>query len=240
MGLFGDLVTGALGGFASKPKVPIWNDINLGTEQQKSITSNADALPGAESLVSSANAFSQDQIRKMLEGAIPGYSKIVGDVSGNIESLLKGELPSDVSNAVQSNAAARSLEGGYGGSGSARSLVARDLGLTSLDLTQKGIGSAQSWMQIMNSLYAPGEINVSSMFITPEQMFNADLTNQQNKWGTEWLRNQIKAMPDPETAAIAKDVGGITDSFAGALGGAMGGVGGGALTAGSGGGGGGL
>ncbi len=217
MGLFGDLVTGALGGFGSKPNVPRWNDINLGVEQGKAIDSNTAALTGSEALVSSANAFSQDQIRKMLEGAIPGFSNIVGNVSSDIESLLKGEIPQDVASAVQSNAAGRALEGGYGGSGASRSLVARDLGLTSLDLTQKGIGSAQNWMQTMNSLYAPGEINVSSMFVTPEQMFNADLTNQQNKWGVKWLHNQVAAMPDPQTAAIAKDVGGMTDSLVSSL-----------------------
>ena len=167
----------------------------------------------------------------MLEGAIPGYSKIVGGVSGNIESLLKGELPTDVSQAVQSNAATRSLEGGYGGSGASKSLVARDLGLTSLDLTQKGIGSAQSWMQTMNSLFSPGEINVSSMFVTPEQMFNADMSNQQNKWGTQWLKNQVNAMPDPATAAISKDLGGAVDSLASSI------LGGGGSSSGGGGGG---
>ena len=219
MGLFGNLLGSVLGG-GSKPKVPAWNNIDLGAEQQKAITANAAALPGAEALVSAANQFSQDQITKMLEQAIPGYSNIVGTTSQNIESELKGEIPTDVSQAVQSSAAARALGGGYAGTGMGRNLVARDLGLTSLDLTSKGLSSAESWMTTMNNLFRPSMIDVSSMFISPQQMFQADFQNQESAWNVNWLKNQVKAMPDPFGEALGQFLGGIGDAAASYFGGA--------------------
>lgn len=216
-------VAGDILGGVTKPKVPDWTDINLSDQQAKAISSNQAALPGAEALVSSANQFSQDQIQKMLEQAIPGYSSIVGSASSDIESMLKGQIPTDVSNAVQTSAAARSLGGGYGGSGAARNLVARDLGLTSLDLTGKGISAAETWMQNMNSLYRPSMIDVSSMFVTPQQMFQDTFQNQEQQWNVQWLKNQVKAMGDPTWTAIGQFVGGIGDALASVAIGAYGG-----------------
>lgn len=207
-------VAGDILGGVTKPKVPDWTDINLSDQQAKAISSNQAALPGAEALVSSANQFSQDQINKMLEQAIPGYSNIVGSASADIESMLKGQIPTDVSDAVQSNAAARALGGGYSGSGAARNLVARDLGLTSLDLTGKGISAAETWMQNMNNLYRPSMIDVSSMFVTPQQMFQDTFQNQEQQWNVQWLKNQVKAMGDPTWTAIGQFVGGIGDALA--------------------------
>jgi len=240
-------VAGDILGGVEKPKVPDWKDINLATEQGKAIAANQAALPGAEALVSASNSFSQDQITKMLEQAIPGYSSIVGSASDNIESMLKGEIPTDVSQAVQTNAATRSLEGGYGGSGMSRNLVARDLGLTSLDLTGKGLASAQSWMQSMNSIFRPGMLDVSSMFVSPQQMFQDTMQNQEQAWNVQWLKNQIKAMGDPTWTAIGQFVGGIGDAMASiaigkmggdssipAGGGSSGGVGGGGMNMGGG------
>lgn len=213
MGIFGDLVTDAMGGFGSKPKVPVWADITLDQEQQKAIAANLAALPGAENLVSQSNAFTQDQITKMLEGSIPGYHQIVGNIGSNISDLTAGRIPTDVQQMVETASAGRALEGGYGGSGMSRNLVARDLGLTSLNLTQQGLNSAESWLQTMNSIFAPGMMNLQSMFVSPQQMFNDTFMNQEAQWGVQWLRNQLKAMPDPATAAIARDVGGMTDSL---------------------------
>ena len=229
MALFGDLVKGALGGFPEKPRVPIWADITLAEEQQKAIEANQKALPGAEELASGVNSFNQQQISQMLRFAIPNYDSLTKTASGNIESLLRGEIPKDVQDRLQISDAAKALGGGYSGSGMHGNLLARDLGLTSLSLTEQGLGSAESWIRTMASLYEPGMMNVTSMFVTPQQMFQDTYQNQSTKWNVQWLRNQLKALPDPYDAAIASDVGSITDSFASALSayvGGMGGVGG--------------
>lgn len=169
------------------------------------------ALPGLEELAAKSNQFSIDQITKMLSSAIPGYEGITKSASSNIAALLRGEIPEDVKGQIQTSDAVKALTGGYAGTGAAGNLTARDLGLTSLSLTEKGLSAAESWMGIAGSLYEPGMLNMNSMFISPQQLFTADMQNQTNKWNQQWLTNQIKAMPDPGKAAIARDVGGMAD-----------------------------
>ena len=189
-----DFLTSLVG---SKPVVPNIPVVSLPTMQQQAIAANQAALPGAKSLASSANLFNIDQINKMLQQSIPGYGDITGNVAKNIQSLTAGQIPGDVQDAVTRGAAGRALSGGYGGTEAGNNLVARDLGLTSLELTQQGLSSAQSWMKTMDSLYAPGMMNLTSMFITPEQQYQA--TNQQNQqqFQQQWMQNQIDAMPAP-------------------------------------------
>lgn len=227
---------GASASFGSKPVVPVWNPVLLGTSQQTSIGSNKAALPGAESLTSSANAFSQEQIQKMLASAIPGYSSIVSSMTGNIKSMVEGKLPSDVSGAIQDSAAARSLTGGFGGSGLAGNMTARDIGLTSLQLTEQGTSMAENWMSLADKMFSPGMIDVGSMFISPEQQFQADVLNAENTWNTGWLSSQIQAMPDPtsvgEQKAFASLLGGgsAIGGSSGGSGGSGGGSGGGSMS----------
>lgn len=218
IGLFGNLLGTILGG-GGKPTVPDWNEVSLAEEQIRAIEANQAALPGAESLVSETNRFTQDQIRKMLQLAIPNYDSLVNSASGNIGALLRGEVPQDVSDSVQRSDAAKAISGGYSGSGMHGNLVARDLGLTSLNAIQAGLSSAQNWIQVMDRVYAPGMMDVSSMFITPMQQFSATFANKESEWGVDWMKNQIKAMPDPFGQALGQFLGGIGDAAASYFGG---------------------
>ena len=195
--------------FGSKPVVPNLPQLSLTTEQQKTISGNQTVLPQAESLTSTANLFSQSQVNKMLEQLMPNLMSASGDISSNIGDELKGKIPSDVSAAVQEASAGKALSGGYGGTGAARDLVARDLGLTSLNLTQQGLNSAESWMQTANSLYSPSQINVSSMFVNPSQEASFDVQQQESQFNRNWLANQVSAQPDPQISGAFQMVSGM-------------------------------
>lgn len=188
---------------------------SLPQQQQAAISANLAAMPGAKDLVGQANIFSRDQINQMLSSVIPDFQGITATASSNIASMLRGEVPSDVSTAVQNSAAARALGGGYAGSGMGRNLVARDLGLTSLDLTQRGLSSAQSWMTTMNSIYQPSMMNLASMFISPEQMYATE--NEQNiqQFQRQWMQEQINSMPDPVTRGIQDSIAEVGMAFLG-------------------------
>lgn len=230
MALIGTAIAGGLGAFGDKPKVPKWSDISLAEEQRKSIAANTAALPEIENLASRTNAFNQEQIQKMLRASIPNYDSIVSGVSGNIDSFLKGEIPKDVADQIQTNSASRSLSGGFSGTGMSHNLNARDLGLTSLSLTERGVDSASRWLSSMGSLSAPGAFNAASLFITPQQQFSATFQNQDASFNAGWLKNQVKAMPDPFMkalgAAFINDESSITSAL-GSVAGASGGGGGG-------------
>lgn len=93
---------------------------------------------GSQEMESRRNKFSADELNKMLEESVPGYAGGQRQRIGNAMSMMRGEIPDDVAGVVSRRTAARSLEGGYGGSGMGRNLEARDLGLTSLDLIGRG------------------------------------------------------------------------------------------------------
>lgn len=92
----------------------------------------------AANLARQNNQFSTEELNKMLEQSIPGYNLMQKQAADTTNSFLKGELPPDVQAAILRSSAAKALSGGYGGSPAGRNLTARDLGLTSLDLINRG------------------------------------------------------------------------------------------------------
>lgn len=207
MALLSDLITSAMGGYPEKPNVPTMPVVTAGQAQSSALASNLAALPQLETLASKTDVFNQSEIQKMLESFIPGYSDISKNVSKNIADLTAGKIPSDVAAAVTQSDAARALAGGFSGTELQGTLTARDLGLTSLDLTQKGLGEAAGWIAMMDRVAAPGQLNVQSMFITPGQELAQENLTTSEQWNVNWLKNQLAALPDPATAAIARDVG---------------------------------
>jgi len=198
--------------FGSKPNVPTLTPIDMGQVQQKTIAQNQAALPGAEALGGQVNQFNQDQLLKMLRTAIPGFDQQRADVSSNIEQYLQGQIPEDVQSAISRADTARGLSLGVGGSGLGRDLVARDLGLTSLKLTEQGISSAENWMRLGATAFTPAQFNVSSMFYTPQQGLAFATEERSAQFQRQWMQNQIDAMPDPVTVGLWNTSWSIVDS----------------------------
>lgn len=104
-----------------------------------------DALSGREAnfdraagIASKQNQFDQDELEKMLESSIPGYRGIQTSRAGNAQAFLNGDLPPSVRSQIYRRGAAKAVGGGYGGSEAHDNLVARDLGLSALDLMDRG------------------------------------------------------------------------------------------------------
>jgi len=202
MAVIGTLIKGALGGFGKKPKVPVYEAVDPTKEQQKTIAGNLENLPAAQELAAKTNKFQLEQLQQMLGSIMPGFQNIQNQISGNIQAQLSGQLPNDVQNALQNSAASRAVSGGFGGSGMARNLVARDFGLTSYQMTQQGLDSATRWMQTNAAIAAPHMMDATSMFLTPQQRIAYQFENTKNKFQRDWTANQVKAMPDPFMAAL--------------------------------------
>jgi len=86
------------------------------------------------------------QTDSLYGGTMDALSKMEDSINRMSEanaSLLKGEIPADVSSAVRRAAAESSMAGGVFGS-SARNLSARDLGKTSFDIQQTGFANEQA------------------------------------------------------------------------------------------------
>lgn len=118
--------------------------VDLGGVYGETTKAGIGGLPGATEFASGLNKSALDDLTGILDTAIPGYSDMQASRAGAVGSLLKGEIPQDVSDAVFRRGAARSLGGGYAGSEFGRNLVARDLGLTSLDILGQGMSGMTS------------------------------------------------------------------------------------------------
>ncbi len=197
--MLGPQILGAWLMSGDKPIVPKFKAIDTQEEQAAAIKGNLMNFADASKLAGQTNVFNQEQINKMLEMNMPGYGAMQKQAGQNIGAELRGELPKDVEQAITRNDAVRSLYGGYSEGSMSRNLVARDLGLTSLQLTQHGLDSATKWMQ--SARIAP-LMDVSSMFITPQQRIQTTMWNKEMQFNRDWMANKIDAMPDPTMAAI--------------------------------------
>ncbi len=220
--ILSDLITKAMGGYAKKPKVPNAPNVSGQDSQIQASKGNLAALPGLEDLANQTNEFNVGQYQKRMGQLIPGYQGIMGGASDNLTNWLNGVLSPDVASQVRRNANVRAFGGGYAGSGMGDNLQARDLGLTSLDLQQKGLSSLPGFIGA-SQLGAPAQYNPANDFLSTQEQIGLNQWNENSRYSRDWLQNQLNAIPDPATAAIARDTGTLVNP-AGMVGGILGDV----------------
>jgi hypothetical protein len=177
----------------------------------------------------------QDYMVGQLENLIPNFSDILKE--GGVQTaamqkeaapLIRGEIPEDVQAQVARSAAFQSLMAGSMGGPIGMALTARDFGLTSLDLMQKGAtlstlagNAAQRWAGIAGSTM----MNPSSQLYSPQWFAQFRQEQEAARTANQQLGYNIAAAPDPAWSDRAK----LLATYGGmALGGAVGGGGGGA------------
>ena len=107
----------------------------------------------------------------------------------------------------------------------ARNLVARDLGLTSLDLIGKGIDAGSRWIATAKANTTAPQFDPSSMFISPMQRIGVEQWNRTGQFQRDWMANQIESQYATGTivgrglADMGQGVTGLVTSAAGSLGG---------------------
>jgi hypothetical protein len=137
-----------------------------------------EALAGQEAnfgagsaLTSKINRFNTQERQDFLDEAIPGYEARKGQTLDITDSFLNGEIPQDVQNQIWDSAAGRSLSGGYGGSGMARNLTARDFGLTSLSLMNMGLDRTAQINRETSNLEGPDLVSVANYLgVSPKEL----------------------------------------------------------------------
>lgn len=223
MAVAGALIGGAIGAFGEKPKIPQLQDINPDLVQAQTTKGNLANFGDIAKLVTQVNTLNQDQLNALIDRALPGARD---QIAKNISSQLRGEVPEDVSRAITRYNAGRNVGALTQGSGFSAGVAAKDLGLTSLNLIDKGLSSAESWLQRST---AP-QMDATSMFFTPQQRLGFEERQQALKFQRDSMEAQVNAAPDPATAALGKEIDRFFNTAASfgmmAAGGAMGGGGG--------------
>lgn len=221
-----------------KPKIPAYPLVDIEGEQKASINQNLQALPKLQTLATRINDFQSDEIMRLLEKNLPGFSNMLREGTETIQSQLRGEIPEDVARNVSRNALERSRAGGYAGSEFSGNLEARDLGLTSLDITNRALGYAERWMA--QAAARTPTFDFTRMFISPQERINIKLRENEQVFSRNMLHNRIKALPSNEERAAGAFFDNVEELGQSALGayagGAMGGGGSGMMGGGGGGG----
>lgn len=177
--------------FGTKPIIPKAPDITDSTKT--AISADTANLPDIENVASKYNTFNAAEIEKMLTNTVPDLKGIEGNVSKNLLGETSGDIPEDVRAQMLNSAAGHALSGGFGGSAMGRNLQARDLGLTSLQMFQQGMDSSSRWLSTAKSTLNAPLFDVSSMFLSPGQVYTSD----QYKFQRNVMAAEVAAAPDP-------------------------------------------
>jgi len=215
--------------FGSKPKVPKAPVVPLQPTLSEAVQANIKNFPEISNL---ANLYSSEELQQ-LDKIVPGYSQTLQQGAGDTSqmftqanSLLQGEIPQDVQDAVQRSSAYQALRGGFAGSPMAGALTARDLGRTSLDLISQGAGLASqgaNTMQVWDQLARRDMLDPGSMFATPGQALQLGEENAVNKYNRNQYAANVAAAPNPVAKGISDIVETLTAAYLGSMGGGMGG-----------------
>jgi hypothetical protein len=157
------------------------------------LAENLKNLPAASAFADKFNQLSGDQLNAALERMLPGYASLRDKSTSNISSMLRGELPTDVENLIERQSAERGIDTGTSGSDFGEFGAVRSLGLTSLELTQKGLDSAMRWIE--SSASRTPVYNMASSFVPISQRVNIRAQENQFQFQRDWMKNQIDAVP---------------------------------------------
>jgi len=207
------MLGGGLLGAGKKAKVPQFKKVDVEAEQQAAIKGNIASLTSANELAQKTTSAEQSLLENQLRRAIPGYDQMLGQMSSNIGSALKGELNPDVMANLQRSSAGKNLMSGAGaasGFGTAR--TARDFGLTSMQMQNQGFAQAQSFMQQQRTMGMAQPFSASSMFISPSQRLNISMQENQTQFNRDMAAAQVASQANPMMAAFGgtlSNIGGM-------------------------------
>ena len=174
-------------------------------EQRKALEGNLATLPKSEKLSAATNTFNQSESNRLMEQALPGWSKLQASMTSTAQNLMTNpyELDQDTQNYLQKKAAEMGVSSGARG-GFEKFNLLKDFGVTSMQYGTQRINQAQSLFSTLAST-APrvNPMSPISMFVTPQQIASAtqqqNISNQQvaqsaNNLQTQATMNQNQAI----------------------------------------------
>lgn len=131
---------------------------------------------------------------QMLDEFVPQWRTQRDTAAAINESMMRGEIPRDVANKLQRDAAFMGLSsGGYSGGANIRSVTARDLGLTSLELQGRGMAGAERWTTMMAGLM-PEQTTAAGIMatqgMTPQMALETSIQNASNQLQADMATSQ--------------------------------------------------
>lgn len=147
-------------------------------ELAKLVPQGRELISGLSGLAGDVDQASQEQQIMMMERAMPGVTGQFATASGQVDQMLKGALPQDVINRIQSSVAARALAGGVPGSGMSGNQFANTLGLTSLDLIGRGISNLMGITEGAQKAFTVPRYDISAEIPGLTDLYNRDVSQE--------------------------------------------------------------
>lgn len=209
--------------FGSKPDVAPFQNVDLGQEQLSSVLDNLKAFQSGD--ISKLGSMYQNYMTGLFNNLIPNFSSMLkaggaatGTEISDAQSELEGNLPAGVAAAVQRASAQQNLGSGLLGSPMGGANAARNLGLTSLDMINRGAGllgeagnAAQRWAGIAQGTMLPA----NNFLVTPQEQFQATTQNRLIQRQVQQEKMNVAAAPNPIMKGLSDLVAYFTASYLG-------------------------
>lgn len=175
-------------GTLMKGSAPTYTPADISGAPAKATGINQANLPAAEQLASGVNVFNQEQVLKMLNMAIPDYSKIMAASEGVINAQLSGGwLPGEKAALQDLGASVAARSGAAGSQFGAFSTLG--LGYAALEQrANAGISNAQSWLKTADALTKAPVFDVTKMFLSPMDVANFDATQHELQYESQLMK----------------------------------------------------
>lgn len=195
------------------PEMVDWKDI-----ARQSPQINANNLDHIFGLGNRINQFNTNQFLRGANRIQPYFTQLQEQIGRNAMSYSKGELPGDVVSSIGRAAASQGFRNGIGGGSrgggfntALGGLNLRNLGLTSLDLSKFGTGTAMQANQNAANM-VPNLFDVTSQMVTPgmgiaAEFNNAGILNRWNEMNTAIANAEATGNTDILNSALQAATG---------------------------------
>lgn len=184
------------------PEAALYNPVDLSGSQLDSIYGNLAAGQAASDLSSQTNQAVDAQALAHQERISPGFSENYGQINSQIGDYLSGEIPQDVREQILRETAG--VGGQLGTPGTSGATMNRNLGLTSLDLANRGQSLFGSMTQLANSYISPqqNQMTPQSSYLNPSERLQADIRQRENATQANLNAAMLAAEADPGAAGL--------------------------------------
>jgi len=193
-----------------KPKIPKYKPVNQQAEQEAAIAANMASFGKASELADMTAQADQDRLDSILARTLPNYRELISGAGSAVQDMIAGRLPNQDQQMLMRRSAERGAGLGIANTGAGRNLTARDLGLSSLQMTQAGLGAFNQLSSNVRGNFTVNPMSAASMYVSPSQRIANSMQENQMRYN----------------ALVAKRQSDAANSFQSRLGAGLSGIGG--------------
>lgn len=163
----------------------------------------AQMTPAASGGAGGLNTANQADLLQQIMGVLPTGAQSLRTLGTQADQMLQGIIPQDVQRAIRDSSAGKALMLGVSGSPAATYDQARTLGLTSLDLINRGAGLFGQATDLARRGYMPQQIQAESLIPGVADVYNSQL----QQWLAMIQQQQARSALNTAQAGINQGAG---------------------------------